>query len=316
MEKEKDIFEDIAKRKKAILKRQKTLERQERRERTRQKIRDGDIVDYKEERLLAKYNKYHREQSKAAWERKKKECEKKKIEYEKDPENNLLLREYLELASEIKSHIAKFQRPRLERTQRRVSLISSLTNNTFICPSCKTTKTDPAKWVVSKDGTSIICRSCFLSLHTKTPSTKTFTFADVFPEKILRYKVKPSLIQAIRISLRLSVKEFANLAGWPVDSLYKLEEGCFQTVSEQQMQEFIQTCARRDLNVNYWESITYYTINAENLKAARKARCLSLYDLGILMGYSSSYQHKLETKVFKRISEDTAERIKEILILV
>ena len=236
-------------------------------------------------------------------------------EYEKNIDNYTpTCRENLELKN-IESQRNYTRRARAQ--EQRLSIIKKLTYGTLKCPRCRCVKTNPSSWIISKDKKKVLCRSCFRSYGWKTQLIKSrLSKIELFSQEIRRYKLNSLVICRIREQLNLNVEQFAEKIGWSIPYQYKLEDGTFSTISEKTMKEICQLFSHEGfvINLNIWGTpIIYYAVEGSLIRSARKLVNLSMLEFASRCGWSSSYQHKLETNKVRKILKHKADTIQKII---
>jgi DNA-binding transcriptional regulator YiaG len=113
------------------------------------------------------------------------------------------------------------------------------------CPECGRLKINSASWVISKDHTKAICRSCFQRIvPDKELEQSSKLEMRVFTSETVRYIVSAQTITRAREKISISRREFARQCGWSASYQQKLEEGRVLTVSAESAQTILEVIRR------------------------------------------------------------------------
>lgn len=107
----------------------------------------------------------------------------------------------------------------------------------FRCPSCKEIIIEPRRWVIRiyKSHIDCICKSCFQrfkAIPVPLEIEKVYSVDEVFL-LIPRFKVRGNILSVIREKAGVSKAEFARRCGWSRSYQTKLENGEYNSMSEE-----------------------------------------------------------------------------------
>lgn len=112
------------------------------------------------------------------------------------------------------------------RGEDRQSLLDALVPDRY-CPLCQQLFIESRQWVLSKNRTKAMCRSCY---QTRLHGEGSYSL-DIFSNPELRYTVDGKKLVESRQALGVSQRKFAEKAGWSHGYQHKLESGPIRTVS-------------------------------------------------------------------------------------
>lgn len=107
------------------------------------------------------------------------------------------------------------------------------------CPLCELIVLSSRSWVVARDLSSAMCRSCFFRQHGSNKVTITMD-ASLF-EIEQRFRVNPVTFSAAVRKTGLSSREFARRVGWSPSYQRKLESGGQETITKEAAEMILQT---------------------------------------------------------------------------
>jgi len=114
-----------------------------------------------------------------------------------------------------------------------------------ICPSCERIRINSSSWVVNKEKTEAICKSCYRRRIPDKDLDKTSKLdCKLFVEMKIRYRVSAIEISRARAKINISVNEFARQAGWSAAYQYKLEDGSVLTVTSEVAETILEVFLR------------------------------------------------------------------------
>lgn len=204
------------------------------------------------------------------------------------------------------------------RATSRFAMISKITFKTFRCLGCKQVKTDPRSWIISKDKTKAVCRSCFAARRWSDFKKYNSKILEIklFENEIRRYRYDPLILCRMRETLKLSVEQFAAIAGWSSIYQYKLESGFYETISQSKKDELCEVFRRKSFVYNtnlFSEPIIFYEVKSSLIKIVRKMMGISANEFATRAGWSRQVQYKLESGRTKKISKSDADIIQRII---
>jgi len=140
--------------------------------------------------------------------------------------------------AEVAFHLQKM------RLEDRLSLLNQIVPKR-ICPICECIKINTSSWVVSKDHTKAICRSCFQrKLPDKDLDKSSKLDCKLFAGMKIRYVLSHSEITRARFIIRISANEFARQAGWTATYQYKLEDGSVKSITSEVAETILEVFLR------------------------------------------------------------------------
>ena len=139
--------------------------------------------------------------------------------------------------------IAEYKKEK--RIEERWSVIKRFSINNR-CPTCLRLIMDVRSWIISKDKTAVICKSCFKRVKSNQP----LDHLKIVEEKlfsICKYEIDGRLLSKVRDEAGISIREFARRVGWSRSYQQKLEAGDLKNVSIENAEFILQVLSEANI---------------------------------------------------------------------
>jgi len=108
-----------------------------------------------------------------------------------------------------------------------------------VCSICEKLRISNKSWVMNKEKTSVICRSCCLRKFGKIVEEISFSH-NLFNGIQFRVAVKGQRVAQLREELEITQREFSRQCGWSKGYQGGLENGKFKTISQMAAETIIE----------------------------------------------------------------------------